>query len=326
MDDPPLSRRRLLAGGAVGALAAAAGCLGFGSASKQQQGERRLVLTLTQQDSPLRDHYVENLEGNRSQHDEEAFRTTLEGGTYTSEFFRPFWSTPEDPVYTRHEGTYYQLGSVVVDEATATYPVLRLYEREGTPDSDTTAVEELPEIDRAAIQIAYVVARARDDGGGVPWDAVERGGYVYRREESREASQLLADGGPDRVRFRDRIYDVEINREQFHDPVYRATVTPVAEDPERMERIVRAAFVNARIGQETLSSDAQDVVRQAAAGEYSESHPYSEEYRTVLRELERRAYLDGDIENDAGVEPDQPPMVLYGDQYYRYRLRFTEGA
>lgn len=326
MDDPPLTRRRLLAGAAVGALAAAAGCLGLDAGSDQQKGERSLVLTLTQQDSPLRDHYVEDLEENRSPHDEEAFRTTVDGGTYTSEFFRPFWSTPDDPVYTRHEGTYYRLGSVVVDEATATYPVLRLYEREGTPTDDTPAADDLPEVDQAAIQIAYFVARARGDGGGVPWGAVERGGSVYRREESRESSELLADDGPDRVSFRDRVYDVDISRERFHDPVYRATATPVAEDPERMERIVRAKFVNARIGREELSSDTQEVLQQAAVGEYSESHPYSEAYRTVLRGLEERAYLDGDIENDAGVEPEQPPMVLYDNQYYRYRLRFREGA
>mgnify|MGYP006277196025 CR=1 FL=1 len=326
MDDPPLSRRRLLAGGALGTLAVTAGCLDASELSGQQNGERRLVLTLTDQDDQLRDQFVDDLEETRSPHDEEAFRTTLDGGTYTSEFFKPFWASPDDPVYTRHEGTYYRLGSVVVDEATATYPVLRLYEREGTPDSDTPAADELPTVDQRAIQVAHFVARARGNQGGVPWDAVERGGFVYRREDSREASALLADDGPARVRFRETAYDVDVSREQFHDPVYRATVTPVAEDPERMERIVRAQFVNARIDREELSTDTQEVLRQATASEYSESHPYSGAYRTVLRELDERAYLDGDIESDAGVEPDRPPMVRYGDRYYRYRLRFREAA
>lgn len=326
MDDPPLSRRRALAGGAVGVLAAAAGCLGLDGTTESQERERALVFTMTRDDGPLRDQYVENLEETRSPRDEEAFRTTLDGDTYTSEFFKPFWSSPEDPVYTRHDGTYYRLGSVVVDEAAATYPVLRLYKREGTPDDDTPVAKDLPQPDQRAIQVAHFVARARGSEGGVPWDAVERGGYVYRREDARETSDLLTDDGPDRVRFRERVYDVEISRERFHDPVHRATVTPVADDPEQMERILRATFVDARIPRESLSDDARNVLEQAAAGEYSESHPYSEPYRTVLRRLDERAYLDGDIENDAGVRPDRPPMALYGEQYHRYRLRFTEAA
>lgn len=326
MDDPPLSRRRLLAGGAVGAIAAAAGCLSFEQGPSGPGPERALVLALSRADGPLRDQYVVDLTETRAHRDEEAFRTTLDGGTYTSEFVRPFWSTPEDPVYTRHEGTYYRLGSVVVDEVTSTYPVLRLYEHEGTPEDSTPDADSLPEVDQRAIQVAHFVARARNNEGGVPWDAVERGGYVYRRETAREASDLLADDGPDRVQFRERIYDVAVNRERFHDPVYRATVTPVADDPERMERILRATFVDARIARDDLSGDAREVLRQATANEYSESHPYSDAYRAVLRELDERAYLDGDIENDAGVRPERSPMVRYDEQYYRYRLRFTEGA
>jgi hypothetical protein len=324
MDDPPLSRRRLLAGSAVGALAAAAGCLGFDEDTTSQ--ERALVLTFTRHDGPLRDQYVEDLEESRSPHDEEAFRTTLGGGTYTTQFVKPFWATPEDPVYTRHDGTYYELSSVVVDEVAATYPVLRLYEREGTPDGDAPAAEALPTVDQRAIQVAHFVARARGDEGGVPWDAVERGGFVYRRESGREASALLADDGPDRVRFRETGYDVEVSREQFHDPVHRATVTPVADDPERMERILRATLVDAYVDRATLSSEARAVFRDATASEYRESHPYSAGYETVLRELDERAYLDGDIENDAGVKPTHPPMVRYDDGYYRYRLRFTGAA
>lgn len=325
MDDPSLSRRRVLASGAVGALAATAGCLGFGGRDEQSR-QRALVLTLSEQDGPLRDQYVLDLEQTRSPRDEEAFRTTLDGGSYTSEFFKPFWASPEDPVYTRHDGAYYRLGSVVVDEAAATYPVLRLYEREGTPDGDVPAAADLPTVDQRAIQAAYFVARARNNEGGVPWGAVERGGYVYRRKEDRKASELLADGGPQHIRFRETVYDVEISRERFHDPVYRATITPVAEDPERMERILRATFVDARIARESLSNDTRSVLEQAAAGEYSEPHPYSQAYQRVLRELGEWAYLDGDIENDAGVRDDRPPMVLYDDRYYHYRVRFTEAA
>lgn len=325
MNGTPLSRRGLLAGGAVGVLGAVAGCLGLDGGEERRTTEHTLVLTLSAHDGPLRDRYVVDLEETRSPRDEEAFRTTLDGDTYTSEFAKPFWSSPDDPAYTRHEGTYYRLGSVVVDEVTTTYPVLRLYERASTPSEEAVAADTLPTVDQRAIQAAYFVARARDDGGGVPWGAVERGGYVYRRADAREASQLLADEAPTAVRFRDKVYEVEISREQFHDPVYRATVTPVADDPERMERILRAKFVDSRIERGALSADARQILERAAGDEYGESYPYSEAYSAVLRALEERAYLDGDIENDAGVKPDRPPMTLFGDRYYRYRLRFRGG-
>lgn len=323
MDRPSLSRRQLLAGGVAGALTAATGCLGFGGDTRNERGERALRLTMNQHDGPLRDRFVVDLAETKSPRDEEAFRTTLDGGAYTTEFFTPFGSTDEDPEYTLHEGTYYRLGSVVTDEVTATYPILRLYEHEGSDDGNVVAVESLPETDRRAVQIAYFVARARGNEGGVPWSAVERGGYVYRREAAREDSTLLTDDGPERVRYRETTYDAEISRETFHDPVYRATVVPVADSPEGMERILRASFVDSRMTREELSSDARRILEQAAAASYDESHPYSDGYRELLRQFDERAYLDGDVQSDALREDDRP-MVQYDDRYYDYRLRFVE--
>jgi hypothetical protein len=106
--------------------------------------------------------------------------------------------------------------------------------------------------------------------------------------------------------------------------VYRATVTPVAESPDRMEAILRATFVDARLTRESLSADAREVIETARADGYEETHPYSAGYEEVLRRFHRRAYLDGDVEKDAGVRDDRRRMVQYDDVYYDYRLRFAE--
>lgn len=320
MNSRSFSRRKLLAGTLVGSVVSSAGCLEFGTTGSEPP-ESELRLVVSRSTDPLRDQYVVDLSETRSTRDEEAFETTLDGGTYTTAFVSPFQSTSENPTYALRDGTYYRLGSVVVDEATATYPLLRLYELEGTDQGRGEPFDTLPGADRRAVQLAHLVARARGNDGGVPWGAVRRGGYVYWREAAREASTLVGDDAPERIRYRETTYEVEISREQFHDPVYRATVIPVAESPEAMERILRASFVGARLTRADLSADARQILQEATGNSYSESHPYSEGYRELLRAFDERAYLDGNIEKDAGVRDLNPPLVQYDGQYYDYHLR-----
>jgi len=169
-----------------------------------------------------------------------------------------------------------------------------------------------------------MAARARGNVGGVPVGLVERGGYVYRREEAVEASRLLGDSGPSHVAYRGTIYAVEVARETFYEPVYRAEVEPVADSPAEMEAVLRARFVGARFERDDLSDEAQSILRDARGREgYSESHPYSSAYRSILRLLDRRMFIDGNIRKDAFSEPDRPSLVQYGDEYYEFRLRFV---
>ncbi|MFB6160071.1 MAG: hypothetical protein ABEJ61_02730 [Haloferacaceae archaeon] len=327
MRDQSPSRRRFLAGGLATAMAASAGCLDAigGNGAGSDDAERTLVLTLSRVGESLRESFVVDLAETRLDVDDRAFAATLDGEEYTTRYRRPFGSHPEDPTYTRHEGTYYRLGSVVVDEAAVTHPVLRLAAvgRPDDPDApDGVGVDELPEGDQRAARVAYFAARARGDEGGAPWGLVQRGGYVYRDEAAVEDSALLADDGPDHVVVRDRVYEVAVARERFHEPVYRATVEPVAERPERMEAILRAQFVDARVGRDDLSSDARSVLDEARAGSYGESHPYSAGFRAVLRALHKRAYLDGNVRKDAGVVDEGRRMLRYDGVYYDYRLDF----
>lgn len=151
---------------------------------------------------------------------------------------------------------------------------------------------------------------------------VERGGFVYRQEELIEASQLLAEDGPDYVVFRDTLHAVEITAERFHEPVYRATIEPVATSPEQMETILKAKFVDTRIARNDLSGEAQEVVQRAHGDGYSETHPYSAGYQEILKALHERAYLDGNIDKDAFSQEHGNGIVQYDGEYVEYRLRF----
>ena len=324
------SRRQFLAASGLAATAAVAGCLdaigGTGSNPASGDAGRSLRLTLSRSGETLRDGFVVDLSDTPPGWDEEAFEATLDGTAYTTRHRKPFFSASDDPKYTERDGTYYRLGSVVIDETTTTHPVLRLSEVEGA-DGDASPggvrASALPDVDRTAVRVAYFAARARGDEGGVPWGLVERSGYVYRGAEAVGASALLAEDGPERVTYREQAYAVEVSRERFHEPVYRATVEPVAQSPEGMEAVLRAKFVDARFAREDLSAEARDVVTAAAEDGYGEHHPYSEGYREALSNLHARAYLDGDIENDAGVPEDGRHLLRYDDVYYDYRLRFV---
>ncbi|SEH45951.1 hypothetical protein SAMN05192561_10296 [Halopenitus malekzadehii] len=332
-------------------LVATSGCLdrvpgigggddgGFGAGTGSGTGDRRLELTLSDRGSTLRESHVRDLSETRDDVDEAAFDAALAGEAYTVTGRPPFHSTPEDPVYAERDGTYYRLDSIVVDESVSTHPVLRLFAVDADAageigssgeDSTTEAVgdpasaERLPPGDQRAVEIAWMAARARGNRGGVPWGLVRRGGYVYRSEDAIAASRLLAADGPDRVSYQDRGYSVSVSRERFHEPVYRARAEPVAESPEGIEAVLRGVHLDAVVSREDLSNDARNVILEARHGRYGESHPYSSAYEAVLRALHRRAYLDGNVRKDAGVDPSKRRHLRYDGEYFTYRLRFVD--
>jgi hypothetical protein len=216
-----------------------------------------------------------------------------------------------------------------VGEATETRPVLRLF-AVGEADDETTpegvAVSALSERDRRAVQVAYLATRAHGNRGGAPWGLVQRGGHVYRRRGELDATGLLADDAPTHITYRGQVFRGEISHEEFHEPIHRTTVEPVASTTDGMEAILRAQFVDARLSRDDLSSAARDVLRTARTDGYGETHPYSDGYREVLRALHRRAYLDGDVQRDAGVDDACRRMVRYDETYYDYRLGFAPGT
>ncbi|WP_280588345.1 hypothetical protein [Halorubrum sp. Boch-26] len=339
MSDLNSSRRRVLAGALAAALGAMSGCLDGSVTAGPGDSERVRVLRLAVDEvgETLRERAVVDSDETSPRWDEAAFEAVRAGDSYTVQYRKPFFSTDEDPTHAVHEGTYYRLGSVVVDEAETTRPVLRLFgveerdaegagenDTEDTGESDTAVVdaETLPTGDRRAVEIAHFAARARGNVGGIPVGLVERGGYVYRNEDAVEASALLAADGPNRVSYRDTAYRLAVDRERFYEPVYRATGEVVASSPERMEAILRTHEVGPRVAEDDLSADAREVIVRATQGGYEESHPYSDAYEEVLSALHERPYLDGDIRKDAAPRLTDSEMVRYGGRYYDYRLVF----
>lgn len=322
-----LSRRRLLAGGLAVGLTASAGCLGVANDSLGEDTGTELTLSLSRVAGPLRDRYVREYDDPDDSWDEQALGAALNDEQYTTQLRKPFFARPGDPAYVVHEGTYYQLGSVVVDEVTETHPVLRLFD---TDDATGDPVEggedgDLSDADRRAVHIAHMAARARGDEGGYPSGLVQRGGYVYRSEAARNESELLAEDGPDYVTYRGTTYEVEVTHEQFHEAVYRPTAEPVTGDPEQMEAILKATLVGARVSQNDLSSEAQRILTDAGADNYSETQPFSDAYEELLRAIDKRPYIDGNIRKDAGVR-DEKEMIQYEDTYYRYYLRLNDDS
>ncbi len=321
------SRRTVLALAGTAAVGSLAGCLDALGGDGGGDGDgRALKLSMEHEEGSLRDRFVRSLDDSGSSGDEAAFAAARNGTAYTTTFHTPFLARGE-PAYAEHDGTYYELGSVVVDESTATHPVLRLKTVGRTDQLDSVPehvdASSLPAVDERAVHVAHMAARARGNAGGYPRELVDRGGYVYRDEDAVADSSLLDGSPPSHVAFRDTIYAVDVARERFHEPVYRAVVEPVADDPAQMEEILRARLVTASVEREQLSEAARSIMREAAAEGYAESHPYSDGYREVLKALHRRAYLDGNVEKDAGDDDPSFRYIEYGGEYYEYLLRFT---
>lgn len=320
-----LTRRRTVA--ALGAVSTGllGGCLDS-SDSNSDESAPTLHLTLASIGETLREQYVVDLETSRPPWDEDAFRAALNDSSFTTQGYPPFpQSQPGDPAYVQHNGTYYHLDDVVVDQEQATHPVLRLYTVEGQETPDHVAHSDLPRIDQHAVQVAYMAARARGNRGGVPWGLVQRGGYVYRQDEARAASSILDDSGPSHVSYRDTVYRVEVATETFHEAVYRPDVEPVAETDARLERILEAQLVDARLDPNSLSQAERRIVRQARHDGYEASHPFPKELDSLLRKLDERAYIDGNISKDALVDADDRSVLKYGHEYFDYRLRLASG-
>lgn len=319
-------RRTLLVGCAALAGGFLSGCTSGPSADDSSSGST-LRFQMHRIGDSLIDRHVVDLEATRIPWDEEAFQAAIDGSDYTTRYHRPFpVRDGDEPAYARHEGVYYRLDSIVVGEEQVTRPVLRLYRvgRQGdsTELPDFTPNGALPAVDKRAIEIAHMAARARGNEGGYPVGLVERGGYVYRSEDRERRSRLLTEDGPSHVGYRDTVYRVDVTGETFYEPIYRPDVDPVAESEDEMDALLRGAVVDNRINPGSLTRDERGIVGRARSGGYEESHPFSDPFVSLLEALDRRAYIDGNIERDAGLDSARGDVLKYGEDYYDYHVRF----
>ncbi|SFR36701.1 hypothetical protein [Halogeometricum limi] len=329
MPSTEIGRRRFLAAAGTTALATLAGCSDR-LATETGGDASTLTFRVFPFDTGLRDRYVTDLNQTRVPWDEAAFAAARNDSEYTTQYVEPF--PTREPVWAEFGGTYYHLDEVVVGEEEVTHPVLRLQEERRVSEDESGAPPavdhgDLPQVDRKAVQVAYMAARARGNVGGVPWGLVQRGGYVYRDGEATEDSDLLADDAPSYVTFRDRVWAVELATETFHEAVYRPVAEPVAESDAEMEAVIRGTLVGARLDPESLSESEREILSDARTDGYVAEHPFPDAFVSLLKRLDERAYADGNVSKDGGAD-DYPrrTVVRYGDEYFEYRLRLDEAG
>lgn len=171
-----------------------------------------------------------------------------------------------------------------------------------------------------------MAARARGNQGGVPWGLVQRGGSVYRETDAASESSLLGESGPTHVSYRRHIYRVETTTETFHEAVYRPDIEPVADTEAELEQVLQAQLLDSRLDPDTLSDDERTIIREARGDGYEASYPYPEALNSLLRKLDQRAYIDGNISKDGRrPQPSTDYPLKYGETYFEYRLELQDG-
>ena len=248
----------------------------------------------------------------------DAWRTATGGEDYVTYGFAPL----DDGEYTVRDGAYYQLRTTVTGQRSMERPVLRL-DWIGRVDEladppEAVAAESLPALDRRAVEAAFFAARARETGGGAPWELTERGGYVYRLLDVGR-SQLAPDPAHEFVSFEGVILRVNVTSESLPEAEYVTAAREVADSRASFGRVVDAALVDARVRSAQLSPEARAVMTEAAEpGAYRETPPLSDEFEEVLRALDLRGYLSNTASECAAGESGR--YLAFDGRYYTYAL------
>lgn len=229
--------------------------------------------------------------------------------------------------YTEREGTYYGVDTFVSGRERIDRSILRLEWVGRTDELDDvppyTVRSDLPPTDQHPALIAYLAARAREYDGGAPWDAIERGGFVYRTLD-RVESELAPNPAHEYVRVHDTILRVDVSNEPLVEPVHAATAVPVADSRDAFARIADAALVDARLSRSDLSERGRLILDRAKGQQgYEETTPLSAEYRAVLEGLQLHEYLHTSSESAEHTGMNGRHLAL-DDEYYRYGLYLNE--
>lgn len=315
------SRRRFLAGASGLALPALAGCQSLDAESLAgNDSEYEYALSLDRVDSLAQNALWRPAEDRDRWSDErrDAWRTVTDGGAYATYGYTPI---PDDE-YTERDGTYYALSTEVTSRKRIERSVLRLrwVGREDDLDDppDATPVDDLPPFDGNAAMLAYFAARGRHSGGGAPWDAIERGGVVYRNAEGVE-SELVPEPDHEYLKTHGTVLRVDVVRRTLSEPEHTTTARKVADSPEEFAAVAEAALVDSFLDTYSLSAEETEILREARSREsYAETTPLSDAYRGVLEALE----LEGSLYFGGGEGPDSVnrKFLKWQGDHYRFAL------
>lgn len=312
---PSPSRRTLLAAIGSTGVAALAGCSDLASPQRLEY-----ALHVDRLERPITAYArwtPDDRETPWATEQRSAWETAVTGGRYTTYGYPPL---PADE-YTEHEGTYYRLHVDITGSERIERSVLRL-EWVGRVDElddvpEHVARDDLPPLDRNNVMPAYFAARAREYGGSAPWDAVERGGTVYRHLDAAE-SELAPTPEHEYVRVHDTVLSVEVTQERLVEPAYTATATKVADSAAAFERVADAALVDVRLRSRDLSTAVRDLLRRTVGLDvYREETPLSDTYRELLVLLGFHDLLELSSDADRG-DARNGLYLKFDDEYHRY--------
>jgi len=238
-----------------------------------------------------------------------ALDAILPDGRYTTYGYEPL---PND-AYVTHEGTYYQLATVVTGRRAMDRTLVRL---DPVPDEqvpeDAVLIDSLNRPSARALKILH--SYTRTDGETSTADLLRGDAYVLRRPAERESR--LATGELDgRVVTMTEggawAYRVRVARERIVETAQTALAIEVADSREGFREVVFGSRIDAELAPESLSAAVRDRLDRAIAREtYAETAPLSEPFDILLDRLGLGAVDTASTGN----------RMWYDGRLYRYAL------
>lgn len=304
------SRREALRAVGTTALVGLAGCATNGVLDSEQES-RAYTLNVESIDiPPVEDaRYEADTDGLFGRSAQNALADVLPDGRHTTYGFRP---VPDD-AYVEHDGTYFQLATVVTGRKEMERTLVRVdpVARDDVP-ADALLVEGL---DRPVARVVKILHANTQSGGRTGGSTLLRGdAYVVRRPAEREGR--LGSGALDGrvVTMTDSgafAYRLAVTRERITETAYTTLAVEVASSREQFREVVFGSRIDAELAPADLSPDTRECLTSAISrDEYSETEPLSDGYVALLSALGLRGV-------DAAVNGKR---LWYDGEYYRYGL------
>ncbi|WP_096389861.1 hypothetical protein [Halopenitus persicus] len=184
------------------------------------------------------------------------------------------------------------------------------------PDEDPLVIETLDRPDERVLTILY--SHHVTDGAGASSELLRGDAYVLRRPAERNGRLAAGDLDGRTVAIdaeSRRTYRIDLRSETLREPEHVVTAVRVADSPAAFREVVLETRVDAEIDRGRLSADADDLLDRAIArGEYTETAPRSDAFRTLLAALGLER-----IESSANGR-----LLWDGQSLYRYALYVSE--
>lgn len=304
----PLSRRRVLQLTGTVPLVTLTGCTSsvFGSSGNQPEYTLNIdTIEASPVEHALYEPSDDDLFGQPAQ---TALEEILPTGRYTTYGYTPL---PDD-AYAEHDGTYYQMETVVTGRKDVKRTVVQVspVKEENIPD-DAILIDSLKRPSARVLKILH--AYTRSDGKTSTADLLHGDAYVLRRPTERNSRLATGDLNGRVVTMTESgvwAYRVHVTQDVITEPAYTAMAIPIAESREAFREVVFGSRIDSELSPENVSQKAQRILEEAIEkGQYAETVPLSTGFETILDLLNV---------NDSDSQVVNGRLLWYDDGYYRY--------